>query len=98
MTKRELHEIAVTVRAIMEDECNEIRDAYEKLFGSLKGLKRHVRQECIEFWTNGAPYLDEEYLDYEWIKVGSKIINLDDCWCFIRDGLKELFEHGTSLN
>lgn len=88
MTKAELHEIAVTVKAIIEDECNEIRDAYQKLHGNLKSLRKHVRKECVEFWTNGNPYLDEEYLDYEWIEVGNKIINLDDCWCFIRDGLK----------
>jgi len=88
MTKRERHEIAVTVRTIMSDECDEIRKEYETLYGSLKGLRSYVRKECVAFWTECEPYLDKEYLDYCRLKVGNRIINLDDCWCFIHDGIK----------
>lgn len=93
MTKRELHEIAATVRAIVEDECDEIRTKYQKLFGSLKGLRKYVRKECIEFWSNHEPYLDKEYLDIEWMRIGNRIINLDGCWCMIRDGLQFDISH-----
>jgi len=88
MTKTEKHEIAVVVRHFIADECDEIRNAYQKLYGSLKGLRAYIRQECVEFWSNNEPYLDTPYQDYCWMKLGKHIINLDDCWCFIRDGLK----------
>jgi len=90
MNKRERHEIAVTVRAIIEDECDEIRSKYEKLFGSLKGLRNYVRKECVEIWSNNEPYFDDDFLplDMEWIQIGKKFINLDGVWCLIRDGLK----------
>lgn len=88
MTKREKHEIACTVRAIMTNICDEITSQYKKLNGSLKGLKKYIRSECVEFWTHHDPYLDHYATGIEWLEVGNKIINLDDCWCFIRDGLK----------
>lgn len=90
MTRREKHEIAVTIRYTMNDDCNEIRNAYVAKFGSLKGLRNYVRQEAIAFWTDFDPYLDKEYLDYAWIRVGGKIVNYDDFWCFVRDCLKEV--------
>jgi len=93
MTKRERHEIAVTVRAIIEDDCDEIRNAYQDLYGSLKGLRSYVHKECVEFWSNCEPYLDKEHKDIEWMKIGKRIINLDDCWCYIRDGLKFELRH-----
>ena len=88
MTKTERHEIAVVVKQFIEDECDEIRRNYEFMHGTLKGLRKYIRQECIEFWTNHEPYLEHEVLGLEWMKIGKHIINLDDCWCFIRDGLK----------
>ena len=88
MNKLERNEIAVTVNAIMRDDCDEIRRAYMKLNGSLTGLRNYVHKECVAFWTNCDPYLDKTYLDYEWIEVDGKIINFDDCWCFILDGLE----------
>lgn len=96
MTKREKKEIAATVRAIMS-ECTEptcegdreITKPYAELHGSLKGLRKFVRNECIAFWTDFDPYLDEEYQDYAWLRVGKRIINFDECWCFIRDGLED---------
>jgi len=88
MTKRERHEIAEVVRSFITDECDEIRNAYKALHGSLKGLRAYIRKECVEFWSNCEPYLDKEYMDFCWMKVGNRIINTDDCWCFIRDGLK----------
>ena len=89
MTKREKHEIAVVVRATINDECDEIRDAYKVAFGSLKGLRKYVRQEALAFWTDPFdPYLDEEYLDYAWIRVGNKIINYDDFWQMVKSNLE----------
>ena len=90
MTRKEKHEIAVAVKAIMNENCNEIRDAYKAKYGSLKGLRSYVRQECVAFWTDCNPYLDKPYLDYSNIKMeDGTIINLDDLWCFIRDILNE---------
>lgn len=88
MTKTEKHEIAMVVRHFINDECDEIRNAYKKLYGNLKGLRAYIRNECVEFWSNNEPYLDKPYQDYCWMTIGKHIINLDDCWCFIRDGLK----------
>lgn len=89
MTGREKHEIAVTVRSIMNDECNEIRDPWIELHGTQKGLREHVRKECVYWWTECDPYLDKEYLDISHIKMETgRIINLDDIWCYIRDDLK----------
>ena len=100
MTKREKKEVAATVRAIMADCLNptcegdkEIVKPYKELHGNLKGLRKFVRNECLAFWTDFDPYLDAEYQDYAWLRVGKRIINLDECWCFIRDGLKEDLEH-----
>lgn len=88
MTKTERHEIAVVTKLLIEDDCDEIRKAYVALYGNLKGLRNYIRKECIEFWTNNEPYLEQPDLGLEWMKLGKHIINLDDCWCFIRDGLK----------
>ena len=99
MTKREKHEIACLTRVIME-YCNsraagddEIVVRYQKLYGSLKGLRKYVHDELEEFYSICEPYLDKEYLDYCWLKVDGRILNLDDAWCFIRDGLEFDIEH-----
>ena len=90
MTRRERHEVAVTVRAVMEDECDEIREAYLARFGSLRGLRKYVRTEALAYWTPPFdPYLDREYLDIAWLRVGDRIVNYDDFWCMVRDGLKD---------
>lgn len=90
MTRQEKREVAAVVRATVADECNEIRKAYQAKFGSLKGLRKYVRTEALTFWTPPYdPYLDKEYVDMAWIRVGKKIINYDDFWRMVRDGLKE---------
>ena len=102
MTKREKHEIAVTVRAIMED-CNhptcksdrEIIDRYVKLHGKSTGLRAYVRKELVAFWTDAEPYLDMHFLDRCTLDVGDKIINLDDAWCWIRASLDDDLKHAV---
>lgn len=90
MTRKEKHEVAVSVRCIVKDDDNELKDLYIKKFGSLKGFRAYVRQECIAFWTDCEPYLDKPYLDYAHIVMeDGTIVNLDDLWVFIRDGLIE---------
>ena len=102
MTRRELHEIAVTVRAIMED-CNhstcigdrEIIDRYVKLHGKSTGLRAYVRKELVAFWTDAEPYLDVHFLDRCTLDVGDKIINLDDAWCWVRASLDDDLKHAV---
>lgn len=102
MTKREKHEIACTVRAIMED-CNhpacksdrEIIDRYVKLHGKSTGLRAFVRKELVAFWTDAEPYLDMHFLDRCTLDVGDKIINLDDAWCWIRASLDDDLKHAS---
>ena len=89
MTRRERREIAAVVRCTMNDGCNEIRNAYLAKFGSIKGLRDYVRRQAIAFWTDFDPYLEKEYLDLAWVRVGGKIVNYDDFWCFVRDFLKQ---------
>lgn len=88
MTKAERHEIAVVTKLFMKDDCDEIREAYAALHGSLKGLRNYIRKECVEFWTNDNPYLIQPDMGLEWIRVGNNNICTDYVWCFIRDGLK----------
>lgn len=92
MTKREKHEIAVVTKCFIEDECDEIRVWYKKVYGDLKGLRKYIRNELIDFWSYTDPYLDVEYLDYCWMKIGNRIINLDDSWCYIRNNLEFEFK------
>ena len=103
MTKREKHEIACTVRVIMED-CNhptcksdhEIIDRYVKLHGKSTGLRAFVRKELVAFWTDAEPYLDMHFLDRCTLDVGDKIINLDDAWCWIRASLDDDLKHAST--
>ena len=102
MTKQEKHEIACTVRAIME-VCNhptcksdrEIIDRYVKLHGKSTGLRAFVRKELVAFWTDAEPYLDVHFLDRSTLDVGDKIINLDDAWCWIRASLDDDLKHAS---
>ena len=93
MTKREKHEVACVVRAIMNDECNEIRKPYVLLNGNLKGLRKYVRKEVIAFFTDYEPYLDGPDMGREWLCVDGQYIDLDECWCMIRDGLEFDLKH-----
>ena len=89
LTPEARNEIAASIHWILADPCDEIRKAHLALHGSLRNLRTLVCHECLHFWTDCDPYLGKKRPDRCYITVGDRIVNVDDLWCMIRDGLKD---------
>lgn len=75
--------------ALQDDD---FKNAYLKIKGDLNGFKSLI-EEVAEYCFNDEyfnPYLDKPYLDYCYLKVGDKIINLDDIWEVYNDYLEDM--------
>lgn len=74
--------------ALQDDD---FKNTYLKHKPTLEGFNELV-EDVANYCFNDAyfnPYLDKEYLDYCWLRVDNKIINLDDIFEVFKDSLEE---------
>ena len=70
---------------------DDFKNEYLAVKGDLNNFEDLIKQVALYCFNDPYfnPYLDAEYLDCCWLKVGNKIINLDDIYDVFKSYLIE---------
>lgn len=71
---------------------DDFKNTYLEYKSDLTGFEELIKDVANYCFNDGFfnPYLDKAYLDYCYLKVGHKIINLDDIYEVFKDYLIEV--------
>ena len=90
--RREIHEMNAVYKAhVVNDEG--LKGLWKRLNGHYPS-KSEWRSFCFDwafphYWRDYDPYLDKAYVDYMWVRVGSRIVNTDDLLVMMENALIE---------